>query len=140
MLIPPGIAQLAAPGALGPDQAEQLVPVVLAVVYSGVLAAAVANVVVFNGVRLLGPTRVITLQSFVPPMAVVLAFVFLARADPARPGRRWAIIVLGVALTRLASHAARDPMTFVIDPAVPPPAERRTAPSRSSSTTTGRSP
>jgi drug/metabolite transporter (DMT)-like permease len=103
VLIPPGIAQLAAPGVLGPDQAERLVPVVLAVVYSGVLAAAVANVVVFNGVRLLGPTRVITLQSFVPPMAVVLAFVFLH--EPIRSAQvvGGLIIVLGVALTRLAA-------------------------------------
>ena len=103
VLIPPGIAQLAALGAMGPEQAERLVPVLLAIVYSGVLAAAVANVVVFNGVRLLGPTRVITLQSFVPPMAVVLAFVFLH--EPIRPAQvvGGLIIVLGVALTRLAS-------------------------------------
>ncbi|HET9754922.1 MAG TPA: DMT family transporter [Candidatus Limnocylindrales bacterium] len=103
VLIPLGVAQLAAPGALGPEQAAQLVPIVLAIVYSGVLAAAVANVVVFNGVRLLGPTRVITLQSFVPPMAVVLAFVFLQ--EPIRPAQvvGGLIIVLGVALTRRAS-------------------------------------
>jgi len=75
----------------------------LAIAYSGVLAAAFANIVVFNGVRLLGPTRVITLQSFVPAMAVVLAFVFLG--EPIRPAQvvGGAIIVLGVALTRLAS-------------------------------------
>ena len=103
VLIPPGVAQLAAPGAVGPDQAARLVPIVLAIAYSGVLAAAVANVVVFNGVRLLGPTRVITLQSFVPPMAVVLAFVFLH--EPIRPAQvvGGLIIVLGVALTRRAS-------------------------------------
>lgn len=102
VLIPPGIAQLAAPGVLGPDQAARFVPIVLAIVYSGVLAAAIANVVVFNGVRLLGPTRVITLQSFVPAMAVVLAFVFLR--EPIRPAQVLGglIIVLGVALTRRA--------------------------------------
>ncbi len=103
VLIPPGVAQLAAPGALGPTQAERLVPIVLAVAYSGVLAAAFANVIVFNGVRLLGPTRVITLQSFVPPMAVVLAFFFLG--EPIRPAQvvGGLIILLGVALTRRAS-------------------------------------
>ena len=85
VLLPLGIAQLAAPGALGPTQAERLVPSLLAVAYSGLLAAAIANVVVFNGVRLLGPTRVITLQSFVPPMAVVLALVFLH--EPIRPAQ-----------------------------------------------------
>ena len=102
VLIPPGTAQLLSPGALGAEQGARLVPVVLAIVYSGVLAAAVANVVVFNGVRLLGPTRVITLQSFVPPMAVVMAFVFLG--EPIRPAQvvGGLIIVFGVALTRRA--------------------------------------
>ncbi len=75
----------------------------LAIVYSGVFAAALANVIVFNGVRLLGPTRIITLQSFVPAMAVVLAYLFLR--EPIRPAQvvGGAIIVLGVALTRRAS-------------------------------------
>jgi len=106
VLIPPGVAQLAAPEALGPEQAEQIVPITLAIAYSGVLAAALANVVVFNGVRLLGPTRVITLQSFVPAMAVVLAYVFLG--EPIRPAQvvGGLIIVLGVALTRRASMRA----------------------------------
>jgi drug/metabolite transporter (DMT)-like permease len=103
VLVPVGIAQLLAAGALDQVWAGRLVPVVLAIAYSGVLAAAIANIIVFNGVRLLGPTRVITLQSFVPAMAVVLAFVFLG--EPIRPAQvvGGAIIVLGVALTRLAS-------------------------------------
>jgi len=103
VLIPPGLVQLLAPGALGPTQAERIVPIILAIAYSGVLAAAVANVIVFNGVRLLGPTRIITLQSFVPAMAVVLAFLFLH--EPIRPAQvvGGLIIVLGVALTRYAS-------------------------------------
>ena len=102
VLIPPGMAQLLAPGALGPEQAEEIVSIILAITYSGVLAAALANVIVFNGVRLLGPTRVITLQSFVPAMAVVLAYVFLG--EPIRPAQvvGGLIIVLGVALTRRA--------------------------------------
>jgi drug/metabolite transporter (DMT)-like permease len=103
VLFPVGMAQLLAPGALDDLWAGRLVPVLLAIAYSGVLAAALANIIVFNGVRLLGPTRVITLQSFVPAMAVVLAFVFLG--EPIRPAQvvGGAIIVLGVALTRLAS-------------------------------------
>jgi drug/metabolite transporter (DMT)-like permease len=103
-MAPIGIAQLLSPGALGPDQTERLVPIVLAVAYSGLLAAALANVIVFNGVRLLGPTRVITLQSLVPAMAVVLAAIFLM--EPIRPVQvvGGAIIILGVALTRLASR------------------------------------
>lgn len=103
VLFIPGMAQLLAPGALEGVAAGRLLPMALAIGYSGVLAAAFANIVVFNGVRLLGPTRVITLQSFVPAMAVVLAFVFLG--EPIRPAQvvGGAIIVLGVALTRLAS-------------------------------------
>ena len=103
VLIPPGLVQLLAPGALRAQDAGEVVSVVLAIVYSGVLAAAIANVIVFNGVKLLGPTRVITLQSFVPAMAVVLAYAFLG--EPIRPAQviGGLIIVLGVALTRWAS-------------------------------------
>jgi drug/metabolite transporter (DMT)-like permease len=107
VLLPLGMAQLLAPGAVDDVWAGRLVPVALAIVYSGVLAAALSNIIVFNGVRLLGPTRVITLQSFVPAMAVVLAFVFLG--EPIRPAQvvGGAIIVLGVALTRIASSRPR---------------------------------
>ena len=87
VLLPSGIGQLAAPGALGPEQAARSCPIVLAIAYSGLLAAALANVVVFNGVRLLGPTRVITLQSFVPPDGRRPRVRLPARADPAGPGR-----------------------------------------------------
>jgi drug/metabolite transporter (DMT)-like permease len=107
VLVPLGMAQLLAPAALDAVWAGRLLPTALAIVYSGVLAAALANIIVFNGVRLLGPTRVITLQSFVPAMAVVLAFVFLG--EPIRPAQvvGGAIIVLGVALTRIASGRPR---------------------------------
>ena len=106
VLIPPGVVQLLAPGALRPQDAGELVSVVLAIVYWVSSAAAIANVIVFNGVKLLGPTRVITLQSFVPAMAVVLAYVFLG--EPIRPAQviGGLIIVLGVALTRWAYTSA----------------------------------
>jgi drug/metabolite transporter (DMT)-like permease len=104
VLFPIGMAQLLAPGALDQLAAGRIVPIALAITYSGVLAAALANIIVFNGVRLLGPTRVITLQSFVPAMAVVLAYLFLG--EPIRPAQvvGGAVIVLGVALTRRASR------------------------------------
>jgi drug/metabolite transporter (DMT)-like permease len=104
VLAPIGIAQLAAPGALGPEQADALPGILLAIVYSGLLAAAIANVIVFNGVRLLGPTRVTTIQSLIPAMAVVLAFLVLG--EPIRLGQvaGGAIIVSGVALTRYVSR------------------------------------
>jgi drug/metabolite transporter (DMT)-like permease len=99
VLAPIGIGQLLAPGALAAAQGSFL-PIVLAIAYSGLLAAALANVIVFDGVRLLGPTRITTIQALVPAMAVVLAFVFLQ--EPIRPAQvlGGAIIVAGVALTR----------------------------------------
>jgi drug/metabolite transporter (DMT)-like permease len=102
VMAPIGISQLLAPGAFGPEQTERLLPIVLAVAYSGLLAAAIANIVVFNGVRLLGPTRITTLQSLVPAMAVVLAAIFLN--EPIGPVQvvGGGIIILGVALTRRA--------------------------------------
>ena len=104
VMAPVGIGQLLSPGVLGPALAERAVPVAIAVAYSGLLAAALANLIVFNGVRLLGPTRIITLQSLVPAMAVVLAFLFLR--EPIRPVQvvGGVIIVAGVALTRYASR------------------------------------
>ena len=104
VLAPVGMGQLLAPGALGPEQAAALPSILFAIAFSGLLAAALANVVVFEGVGLLGPTRVMTLQSLVPAMAVVLAFVFLQ--EPILPVHivGGGIIILGVALTRLASR------------------------------------
>jgi drug/metabolite transporter (DMT)-like permease len=104
VLAPIGIGQLLAPGVLGPETAAQLPSIVFAVAFSGLLAAALANVVVFNAIRLLGPTRVMTLQSLVPAMAVVLAFLFLHEAIRPIQVVGGAIIVLGVALTRFASR------------------------------------
>ena len=102
-LAPVGLGQLLSPGALGPAQAANLPIIIFSVAFSGLLAAALANVVVFQGVRLLGPTRIMALQSLVPAMAVVLAAIFLS--EPIRPVQvvGGGIIILGVALIRLAS-------------------------------------
>lgn len=107
VLAPIGIGQLLAPGVWGPGQQDATLQIVLAIAYSGLLAAALANIVVFEGVRVLGPTRVTTIQALVPAMAVVLAFVFLG--EPIRVGQvvGGAIIVLGVALTRRAVRRVR---------------------------------
>lgn len=101
VMTPVGIAELLQPGAIEPGL--EVLPLALAIAYSGILAAAFSNIIVFNGVRLLGPTRVITLQSFVPAMAVVMAYFFLG--EPIRPAQviGGLIIVVGVALTRWAS-------------------------------------
>lgn len=101
-----GVPQLLAPGAISAATSEDVVPLVLAVAYSGILAAAIANIVVFHGVQMLGPTRVTTIQALVPAMAVVFAFLFLG--EPIHLGQviGGAIIVGGVALTRIPMRRA----------------------------------
>ena len=80
--------------ALGPE-------VGLAILYSGFLAAGVSNVLVMNGVKVVGPTRTAALQFLVPAIAVALAAVFLS--EPIRPGQvvGGVVILAGVALTRM---------------------------------------
>jgi drug/metabolite transporter (DMT)-like permease len=109
VLAPIGIGQLLAPGAIGPAQADALLSIVFAVAYSGILAAAIANVIVFNGVRLLGPTRITAMQSLTPALAVILAYIFLS--EPIRVGQviGGVIIVAGVALTRFGARRPGRP-------------------------------
>jgi drug/metabolite transporter (DMT)-like permease len=109
VLAPIGIGQLLAPGAIGPAQADALLSIVFAVAYSGILAAAIANVIVFNGVRLLGPTRITAMQSLTPALAVILAYIFLS--EPIRLGQviGGVIIVAGVALTRFGARRPGRP-------------------------------
>jgi drug/metabolite transporter (DMT)-like permease len=78
-----------------------LTPGVLgAVLYSGFLAAGISNVIVQNGIRVVGPTRTAAYQFLVPALAVVLAGVFLA--EPIRLGQVLGglVIVGGVLITR----------------------------------------
>jgi drug/metabolite transporter (DMT)-like permease len=95
VLAPIALVQLGsvAPGAI-------TAPVVGAVLYSGFLAAGVSNVIVQNGVKLIGPTRTSAYQFLVPALAVVLAALLLA--EPIRPGQVLGgiVIVLGVLITR----------------------------------------
>jgi drug/metabolite transporter (DMT)-like permease len=71
-----------------------------AILYSGMLAAGVSNVIVLNGVKVVGPTRTAALQFLVPALAVLLAFLFLQ--EPIRAGQviGGAIILGGVLITR----------------------------------------
>jgi drug/metabolite transporter (DMT)-like permease len=73
---------------------------VAAILYSGSLAAAIANVFVFNAIRLVGPTRVTMSQFLVPAGAVALGAVFLAEPVGIAQVVGGAVIVLGVWLTR----------------------------------------
>ena len=76
---------------------------VLGILYSGAFAAAVANVLVFNAIRLVGPSRVTVSQLLVPAVAVVLGAVLLAEPVGIAQVAGGAVIVLGVWLTRRRS-------------------------------------
>jgi len=103
-LAPLGLAQLATVGVKGGLEAAiatgAIVAIVLAILYSGILAAGTANVVIFHAIKLVGPTRITALQSLVPAMAVVLAAIFLG--EPIRIGQILGgiVIIAGVAILR----------------------------------------
>lgn len=101
-MAPVGLAQLAIvdPGLIG-------LPIILAVLYAGTLGAGFGNVVVFHGLKLLGPTRVTAFQTLVPAVAVVFAAFFLA--EPIRPVQvlGGAVILVGVALVRRGAWSRR---------------------------------
>ena len=103
-IAPVGIAQLVTSdlSGFGP-------PVILAIAYSGTLAAGIANVVVFHGLKLLGPTRVTALQGLVPAVAVVLAAIFLGEAIRPAQVAGGLVILAGVALLRRGAWPGRAP-------------------------------
>ena len=103
VLAPVGLGQLASPDGPAAVPSDAWPGILLAIAYSGLIAAAAANVIIFRAVGLVGPTRVITFQTLIPAMAVVLAAVFLD--EPIRAGQilGGAIILVGVGLTRRAS-------------------------------------
>jgi drug/metabolite transporter (DMT)-like permease len=76
---------------------------VVAILYSGALAAGIANVFVFSAIRLIGPTRVTATQFLVPAGAVVLGAIVLDEPIGVAQVVGGAIIVLGVWLTRRRS-------------------------------------
>jgi drug/metabolite transporter (DMT)-like permease len=95
VLAPVATVQLASAGLT-----EVPINALAAVLYSGFLAAGVSNVIVQNGVKVIGPTRTSAYQFLVPALAVVLAFLFLA--EPIRIGQvvGGVVIVAGVLITR----------------------------------------
>jgi drug/metabolite transporter (DMT)-like permease len=72
----------------------------LGLLYSALIPAGLSNVVIFHGIRLLGPTRITNYQFLVPFIAVIVGALFLG--EGVRPAQivGGAVIVLGVALTR----------------------------------------
>jgi drug/metabolite transporter (DMT)-like permease len=71
--------------------------------YSALLPAGLANVLVFHAIRLLGPTRITAYQFLVPFIAVVLGAVFIGEPIRTAQVAGGAVIVAGVALTRARS-------------------------------------
>jgi drug/metabolite transporter (DMT)-like permease len=107
------LAPIAASQLATVDPADLTPGVVGAVLYSGFLAAGIANVVVSNGIKVVGPTRTAALQFLVPALAVLLAFVFLG--ESIRPGQviGGLVIVGGVLITRGGA-----PFRFARGPAI----------------------
>jgi drug/metabolite transporter (DMT)-like permease len=101
VLAPVAIVQLTSTATL------TVTPVVIgAVLYSGLLAAGMSNVIVMHGVKVVGPTRTAALQFLVPALAVVFGAILLGEAI--RPGQivGGLVIVGGVVLTRFARRVA----------------------------------
>ncbi len=76
------------------------VAAVAGVLFSGAFAAGIANVFVFNAIRLLGPTRVTVSQFLVPAGAVLLGVALLGEPLGVAQVAGGGIIVVGVWLTR----------------------------------------
>ena len=95
VLVPVGVLQLGAT-----DLGSVSSGAWAGLVYSALLPAGLANVVVFQAVRLVGPTRITAFQFLVPAFAVVLAAAFLAEPIHAGQVVGGAVIVVGVWLTR----------------------------------------
>jgi drug/metabolite transporter (DMT)-like permease len=71
------------------------------------LAAAAANVVMFEAIKILGPTRTMLFQFLVPAFAVVLASFFLGEAIVIGQVIGGGVIVLGILVSRSRLLAAR---------------------------------
>jgi drug/metabolite transporter (DMT)-like permease len=95
VLVPLGIVQLAQT-----DWSRVGSSIAGAIIYSATLSSGISNVVVFNGVRLLGPARITAFQFLVPPIAVILAAIFLG--ESVRPAQVVGgfVILVGVAIGR----------------------------------------
>ncbi len=83
-----------------------------AILYSGFLAAGIANVVVSHGIMVVGPTRTAALQFLVPALAVLFAALLLQ--EPIRIGQviGGLVIVGGVLLTRRSRLSLSRPRGF----------------------------
>jgi drug/metabolite transporter (DMT)-like permease len=75
--------------------------------FCALLAAAAANVVMFEAVKVLGPTRAMLFQFLVPAFAVAMAAIFLGEAIVAGQVAGGAVIVLGILVARSRRFGTR---------------------------------
>ena len=68
--------------------------------YSALIPAGLSNVLIFNAIRLLGPTRITNFQFLVPFIAVILSALFLTEPIRIEQIVGGGVIVAGVALAR----------------------------------------
>ena len=104
-----GSAVLAGPGLLQLTTADLSAvgpPHVLAILYSGIVAGGLANVVLFRAIALLGPSRVANLQFLVPALTIVLAALLLGEPVLAIQAAGFGVIVAGIVVARRAPAGA----------------------------------
>jgi drug/metabolite transporter (DMT)-like permease len=75
--------------------------------FCALLAAAAANVVMFEAVKVLGPARAMLFQFLVPAFAVAMAAIFLGEQIVAGQLAGGAVIVLGILVARSRWLGAR---------------------------------
>jgi drug/metabolite transporter (DMT)-like permease len=85
---------------------------IAAIAYSGIVAAGLANVLIFRAIAVVGPSRVANMQLLVPALTVLMAALFLG--EPILVGQilGGVVIVAGILIARRA-------------PIGPPPGGRR---------------
>jgi drug/metabolite transporter (DMT)-like permease len=98
VLIPVGLIQAA-----GNDWTAVSAGAWTGLVYSGLIAGALSSVLVFHGIRLLGPTRITAFQFLVPFIAVLLGAAFLSEAVQPAQVAGGMVIIGGVAISRAFS-------------------------------------
>ncbi len=93
----PGLVQIADAGTgwVGPGT-------VAAIVYSGIVAGGLANVLIFRAIALLGPSRIANLQLLVPALTVLLAAAVLGEPILAGQVVGGIVIVVGILIARRA--------------------------------------
>jgi drug/metabolite transporter (DMT)-like permease len=97
VLAVPGLVELATGdlSAVGPRH-------IAAILYSGIVAGGLANVVLFRAIALLGPSRIANLQFLVPALTIVLAAILLGEPILAVQAAGLAVIVAGIIIARRA--------------------------------------